>query len=61
MDKKTMIIIGVIAIIVIIVAAFALMGGSRDNDPTHLTVVQSLKQVSALLLDGDVDTKIIIL
>ncbi len=33
-----MIIIGVIAIIVIIVAAFALMGGSRDNDPTHLTV-----------------------
>ena len=38
MDKKTMIIIGVIAIIVIIVAAFALMGGSRDNDPTHLTV-----------------------
>ena len=33
-----MIIIGVVAIIVIIVAAFALMGGSRDNDPTHLTV-----------------------
>ena len=38
MDKKTMAIIGVIAAIVIVVAAFAFMGGSSDNDPTHLTV-----------------------
>ena len=37
MDKK--VIIGVVAVVlVIIVAAFALMGGSHDNDPTHLTV-----------------------
>ena len=33
-----MIICGVVALIVIVVAAFALMGGSSDNDPTHLTV-----------------------
>ena len=39
MDKKTMMIIGaVVAVIVIIVGAFALMGGSHDEDPTHLTV-----------------------
>jgi peptide/nickel transport system substrate-binding protein len=39
MEKKTMMIIGAVAaIIVIAVAAFALMGGSTDNDPTHLTV-----------------------
>ena len=38
MDKKTMIIIGAVAVILIIVGAFALMGGSHDNDPTHLTV-----------------------
>ena len=37
MDKK--IIIGaVVAILVVVVAAFALMGGSSDSDPTHLTV-----------------------
>jgi len=37
MDKK--IIIGAVAAIVIIaIAAFALMGGSQDSDPTHLTV-----------------------
>ena len=33
-----MIIIGAVAVILIIVGAFALMGGSHDNDPTHLTV-----------------------
>ena len=38
MDKKTMIIIGAVAVILVIVGAFALMGGSHDNDPTHLTV-----------------------
>lgn len=39
MDKKTKIIIAaVVAIIVIALAAFALMGGSHDDDPTHLTV-----------------------
>lgn len=39
MDKKTMMIIGAVAaILVIVVAAFALMGGSSDSDPTHLTV-----------------------
>ncbi|MBQ2613323.1 MAG: ABC transporter substrate-binding protein [Methanobrevibacter sp.] len=38
MDKKMMIIGAIIAIIVIAVAAFALMGGSHDDDPTHLTV-----------------------
>ena len=37
MDKK-LIIGGIIALVVIVVAAFALMGGSTDNDPTHLTV-----------------------
>ena len=37
MDKK--IIIGAIVVLaVIIVGAFAFMGGSHDNDPTHLTV-----------------------
>ena len=39
MDKKTMMIIGgVAAVLIIIVGAFTLMGGSHDNDPTHLTV-----------------------
>ena len=39
MDKKTKMIIGAVAaIIVVAVAAFALMGGSSDSDPTHLTV-----------------------
>ena len=39
MDKKTMMIIGgVVAVLIIIVGAFTLMGGSHDNDPTHLTV-----------------------
>ena len=39
MEKKTMIIIGVIVVVlVIVVAAFSFMGGSHDNDPTHLTV-----------------------
>lgn len=38
MDKKTMAIIGVVAVILIAVGAFALMGGSSDKDPTHLTV-----------------------
>ena len=33
-----MIIGAVVAVIVIIVGAFALMGGSHDEDPTHLTV-----------------------
>ena len=33
-----MIIGAVVAIIVIVVAAFAFMGGSKDSDPTHLTV-----------------------
>ncbi len=37
MDKKILI-GGVVALVVIIVAAFALMGGSNDTDPTHLTV-----------------------
>ena len=37
MDKKY-IIGGIIAVVVIVVAAFALMGGSTDSDPTHLTV-----------------------
>ena len=37
MDKKY-IIGGIIAVVVIVVAAFALMGGSTDTDPTHLTV-----------------------
>ena len=37
MDKKILI-GGAIALVVIIVAAFALMGGSSDSDPTHLTV-----------------------
>ena len=37
MDKK-LIIGGIIAVIVVVVAAFAFMGGSHDNDPTHLTV-----------------------
>ena len=37
MDKK--IIIGaIVVVLVIIVGAFAFMGGSHDNDPTHLTV-----------------------
>lgn len=37
MDKK--IIIGVIVVVlVVIVGAFAFMGGSHDDDPTHLTV-----------------------
>jgi peptide/nickel transport system substrate-binding protein len=39
MEKKTMIIIGVVvALLVVIFAAFSLMGGSHDDDPTHLTV-----------------------
>lgn len=39
MEKKTMMIVGAIAaILVIVVGAFALMGGSHDSDPTHLTV-----------------------
>ena len=39
MDKKTKMIVGAVAAIVVIgIAAFALMGGSADNDPTHLTV-----------------------
>ena len=39
MDKKTMAIIGAVAVILIIVGAFAFMGnGSRDDDPTHLVV-----------------------
>ena len=38
MDKKTMAIIGVVAVILIVVGAFAFMGGSKDSDPTHLTV-----------------------
>ena len=39
MDKKTKMIIGAVAAIVIIgIAAFAFMGGSADSDPTHLTV-----------------------
>jgi peptide/nickel transport system substrate-binding protein len=37
MDKKILI-GGVVALVVIVVAAFALMGGSHDSDPTHLTV-----------------------
>ncbi|WP_407374491.1 ABC transporter substrate-binding protein [Methanobrevibacter sp.] len=37
MDKK-IIIGGVVVLAVIIVAAFAFMGGSNDSDPTHLTV-----------------------
>ena len=37
MDKK-IIIAGVIVLLVIIVAAFSFMGGSKDSDPTHLTV-----------------------
>jgi peptide/nickel transport system substrate-binding protein len=37
MDKK--LIIGAIAVVlVVVVAAFAFMGGSNDTDPTHLTV-----------------------
>ena len=39
MEKKTMMIIGIIVVVlVIVVAAFSFMGGSHDNDPTHLTV-----------------------
>lgn len=39
MDKKTMMIIGAVAAVAIIaIAAFAFMGGSTDDDPTHLTV-----------------------
>ena len=39
MDKKTKMIVGAVAAIVVIgIAAFALMGGTADNDPTHLTV-----------------------
>ena len=37
MDKK-IIIAGIIVLVVIVVAAFAFMGGSNDNNPTHLTV-----------------------
>ena len=37
MDKK-LIIGGIVAVVIIAVAAFALMGGSSDSDPTHLTV-----------------------
>ena len=39
MDKKTKMIVGAVAAIVVIgIAAFALMGGTADADPTHLTV-----------------------
>ena len=39
MDKKTKMIVGAVAAILVIgIAAFALMGGSAANDPTHLTV-----------------------
>jgi peptide/nickel transport system substrate-binding protein len=37
MDKK-IIIAAVAAVVVIAIAAFALSGGSHDDDPTHLTV-----------------------
>ncbi len=37
MDKKILI-GGVVALVVIVAAAFAFMGGSADSDPTHLTV-----------------------
>ena len=39
MDKKTKMIVGAVAAIVVIgIAVFALMGGTADADPTHLTV-----------------------
>ena len=37
MDKK-LIIAAVAVVVVIAIAAFALSGGSHDDDPTHLTV-----------------------
>ena len=39
MEKKTMMIIGAVAAVLVIAgAAMALMGGTHDDDPTHLTV-----------------------
>ncbi len=39
MNKKIIAFVGVIAVILIAIGAFTLMGSSHDDDPTHLTVV----------------------
>ena len=48
MDNKYLI-GGAIALVVILAAAFAFMGGSTDDDPTHLTVAahSNIKEPSA--------------